>query len=118
MRMVLGLDSLSLHETYLVQLTASAIITYCHYYFHSKNDLLRRNVAILPIQCPVQNTRRGKVKTSYVHAMTVSKSINPSHGCWSTPILIFLSMSYYSIIHTGFVAYYISTTASYNLLLL
>lgn len=56
MRTVLELDSLSLHETYLIQLTASVIITYCHYYFHSKVHL-HRDVAILPIQCAVLTTQ-------------------------------------------------------------
>jgi len=48
----------------------------------------------------------GDSKTSYPYAMTVSKSIDPIHGCRSIPILMFLSLSYH-IIQTGFVAYYI-----------
>lgn len=52
------LDSLSLYETYLVQLAVSAVITsYCHYYYMHA-DLLHRNVAILSIQYAVLITAR------------------------------------------------------------
>lgn len=44
---------------------------------------------------PRANRReRWPLLSPYPYAMTVSKSFDPSHGCWLTPILKFVSMLY------------------------